>query len=77
MVINAHQTWERVDELTENFNTEKEYTKKNDSELKNTKTEMKNAIGGINRRLEDIEWISDLQDRIMENTWAEQQIVDL
>ena len=47
----------------------------NKSELKNTITKMKNKLVGINIRLGDIEeCISDLEDRIMENTKSEKQI---
>ena len=40
-------------ELSENFN--KENIKKNQSELNNIITEMKNTLEGINSRLEDAE----------------------
>ena len=54
----------RMDEHSENFNKEVEYTKRNQSELKNTIGEMKNTLQGINSRLDDIE-ISDLEDRVV------------
>ena len=42
--------------------------------MKNTITEMKNTLDGMNRRLGDIEQcISNLKDRIMEVTQSEQQ----
>lgn len=50
----------RVDELTENFEIETENIKKNLSEMKNTIAEMKNTLHGINSRLQDAEWTSDL-----------------
>jgi len=40
--------------------------------VKNTITEMKNTLEEINRRLEDAEWISNLEDKIMESNEAEQ-----
>ena len=44
------------------------------SELKNTITEMKNTLEGINSRLGDTkECIRDLEGRIMEITQLEQQ----
>jgi len=46
--------------------------KKNQAELKNLITEMKNTLEEINRRLEDAEWISNLEDKIMESNEAEQ-----
>ena len=41
--------------------------------LKNTVTEIKNTLGGINSRItESEEWISELEDRIVEITATEQ-----
>ena len=43
-------------------------------DLKNTITEMKNTIEGINSRLEYAEeWTSDLEDKVVEITQSEQQ----
>lgn len=39
--------------------------KKNQSELNNTITEMKNTLEGINSRVGDRKYIRDLEDRIM------------
>ena len=42
--------------------------------MKNTITEMKNTPEGINRRLNDTEeWISKLEDRVVETTATEQK----
>ena len=42
--------------------------------MKNTITEMKNTLEGINSRLNDSkEWISDLEDRVVEITATEQK----
>ena len=42
--------------------------------MKNTITEMKNTLEGINSRLDDTqEWISELEGRIVEITEAEQK----
>ena len=42
--------------------------------MKNTITEMTNTLEGINSRLNDSEeWISELEDRVVENTAAEQK----
>ena len=63
-----------MDELTENFDRETENIKKNQSELKNTITEMTNTLEGINNGLRDtVEQISKLEDRVVENTQAEQK----
>ena len=43
-------------------------------EMKTKITEMKNTLEGINSRLNDSEeWISELEDRVVENTAAEQK----
>ena len=63
----------RMDKLSENFNKEIEYRKKNQSELKNTITDMKNTLERINSRVEDAEDISDLEDRELEIIKLEQQ----
>lgn len=39
--------------------------KMNQSEIKNTKSEMKNILEGINNRLVNTEQISNLEDRIV------------
>ena len=46
--------------------------RKNQSEL-NTLTEMKNILEGIKGFVDAEEWFSDLEDRVMESTQAEQQ----
>ena len=63
----------RMDKLSENFNKEIEYRKKDQSELKNTITDMKNTLERINSRVEDAEDISDLEDRELEIIKLEQQ----
>ena len=45
----------RMDEPKENFNDEIESIKKNQLQLKNTITEIKNTVEGIHSRLEDAE----------------------
>ena len=51
-----------------------ENIKKNQSELKNTITKMKNILEGINSRLNKAEnQIGNLGDKIAENTQSEQQ----
>lgn len=60
-------------EPSKNFNKEKKYIKTNQSEL-NMVTGLKNTLEGINSRLDDAEeQISDLKDRLVEITPAEQQ----
>ena len=43
----------RMDEYSENFNKESDNRKKNQTELNNTITKIKNTPGGINIRLDD------------------------
>ena len=41
--------------------------------MKNTISEIKNSLKGINSRLTEVEkWISDLEDKIVETVTAEQ-----
>ena len=62
-----------MNEHSKNFNKELENIRKNQSQLKNIITEMKNIPEGINSRLDDREWISNLEDKIMEISQSEQQ----
>ena len=58
---------------SENFNKELEIIKKNQSELKNTITEMKNILEGINCRITETEkWISESEDKMVGITVEEQ-----
>lgn len=61
----------RMDENSEKFNKEKIFFKK--SELKNTITEMKNPLEGLNCLVKDAEELSsDLEDRVVEILQEEQ-----
>ena len=71
----------RIEEMQEIFNKDLEELKnkhleelKNkQTEMNNTITEMKNTLEGINSRIPEAEeWISDLEDRMVEFTAAEQ-----
>ena len=49
------------------MNKERENIRKYQSELKNIITELKNTLGGIKIRIDVTEeWISNLEDRVME-----------
>ena len=64
----------RIEEHSDNFNKDLEYIRKNQTEMKNTKTEMKNTLEGINSRLNDTEeWITKLEDRVVEITATEEK----
>ena len=61
-----------MDEYSEKFNQKLENIM-NQRELRNI-SEIKNVLEGINSRLNDTEkWISELEDRVMETTQAEQK----
>ena len=66
----------RMDKQTEKlevFNKKLENMKKYQIEVKHTLTEVKNALEGTDR-VDDTEgWISELEDRVMEITEAEQE----
>ena len=73
MVIKITTVFEKgMENLTETLN--KEIENINQSEMKNSITEIKNTLHGRNSRLEEAEeWISDLEDRVMESNQAEQR----
>ena len=55
------------------FLTKLENIKNNQTELKNTMTGMKNTLEGMNTRINEAEeWISELGDRLVDITDAEQ-----
>ena len=63
----------RIDKMQETFNKDLEELKRNQATMKNTINEVKNTLEGINSRItEEEEWISDLEDKILEVTTAEQ-----
>ena len=41
--------------------------------MKNTITEMKSTLEGINSRLNEEEWLTELEDRVVEIIMAEQK----
>ena len=63
----------RMEEIQETFNEDIEELKCKRTVMKNTITEIKNSLEGINSRITEAEaWISDLEDKIVEVTTAEQ-----
>ena len=63
----------RMEEIQEMFNKDLEELKSNQTMMKNTINEIKNYLKGINSRITEAEeQISDLQDKIVEITTAEQ-----
>ena len=63
----------KMEKMQEMFNKDLEELKKKQTEMNNTITVMKNTLEGINSRITEAEeWISDLEDRMVEFTATEQ-----
>ena len=63
----------KIKKMQEMFKKDLEELKNKQAEMNNTITEMKNTLEGINSRITEAEeWISDLEDRMLEFTAAEQ-----
>ena len=63
----------RIEKIQEMFNKDLEELNKQQTMMNNTINEMKNSLEGINSRITEAEeWISDLEDNIVEITTAEQ-----
>ena len=63
----------RIDKMQETFNKDLEEQKGKQAMMKNTINEIKNTLEGINSRITEAEeWISDLEDKIVEITTSEQ-----
>ena len=62
-----------MEKMQEMFNKDLEELKNKQTEMDNTITEMKNTLEGFSSRVTEAEeWISDLEDRMVEFTAAEQ-----
>ena len=63
----------KIEKRQEMFKKDLEELKNKQTEMNNTITEMKTTLEGINSRITEAEeWISDLEDRMVEFTAAEQ-----
>ena len=63
----------RIDKIQETFNKDLEELKSKQTEMNNTINGIKNSLEGINSRITEAEeWISDLEDKKVEITTAEQ-----
>ena len=63
----------RMEKIQETFNKDLEELKSKQSVMNNTTNDIKNSPEGINSRITEAEkWISDLEDKIVEITTAEQ-----
>ena len=62
-----------MEKIQETFNKDLEELKSKQTTMNNTINEMKNSLEGNNSRITEAEeWISDLEDKIVEITTAEQ-----
>ena len=62
----------KIEKMQEMFKKDIEKLKNKQTEMNNTITEMKTTLEGINSRITEAEQISDLEDRMVEFTAAEQ-----
>ena len=63
----------KIEKMQEVFNKGLEELKNKETEMNNTITEMKTTLEGINSRITEAEeWISDLEDRMVQFTAVEQ-----
>ena len=63
----------RMEKIQETFNKDLDKLKSKQTMMNNTISEIKNPLEGINSRITEAEeWISDLEDKILEITIAEQ-----
>ena len=63
----------QVEKIKEMFNKDLEELKNKQTEMNNIIIEIKNTLEGIYRRISEAEeWISELEDRMVEITAAEQ-----
>ena len=74
MIQDLGKTMEaKIQKMQEMFNKDLEELKNKQTEMNNTITEMKTTLEGINSRItEAVEWISDLEDSMVEFTAAEE-----
>ena len=62
----------KIEKMQETFNKDLDELKNKQTEMNNTITEMKTTLEGINSRITEAEGISNLEDRMVEFTAAEQ-----
>ena len=74
MIQDLRKTMEaKINKMQEMFNKDLEELNNKQREMTNTITEMKATLEGINSRITEAEeWISDLEDRMVELTAVEQ-----
>ena len=72
MIVKIQNLGNRMEKIQETFNKDLEELKSKQTMMNNTINEIKNSLEGINRITEAEEQISDLEDKIVEITTAEQ-----
>ena len=66
----------KMEKMQESINKDLEELKNKHTQTNNTITEIKNILEGINSRIsESEEWISELEDKMVEKTYQEQNKV--
>ena len=61
-----------MEKIKETFNKDREELKSKQTMMNNTINEIKNSLEGINSRMTEAEeWISDLEDKVVEITTAQ------
>jgi len=65
----------KMEKMQESIDKDLEELKKKHTETNNTITEIKNTLEGINSRISEAEWISELEDKMVEITSEEQNKV--
>ena len=58
----------QIEKIQEMFNKDLEEIKNRQSAMTNTTIEIKNTLEGTNSRITEAEWISKLEDRVIEIT---------
>ena len=72
MIINLEN---KMEKMQESINKDLEELKNKHAETNNTITEIKNTLEKINSRISEAEWISELEDKMVEITSEEQNQV--
>ena len=62
----------KMEKMQESINKDLEELKNKHTETNNTITEIKNTLEGISSRISEAEWISDMDDKMVEITSEEQ-----
>ena len=73
MIVRIQNLGNRIEKIQGRFNKDVEELKSKQTVMNNKITETKNTLEGINSRITDTEeWISDLEDKMLEINVTEQ-----